>query len=197
MASKNIPLQKNNIGSSSAPSAAATSPGEEVDMRYRIVWEKGPGGEDNGWGHGRPSSEFEAFVGIEGKSTDGSTMINCVATLRWRQADEIKFSCVYDSKTGIFSGFEWTNNDLFGENADDSNGYIEDVSMSTKGKSYNDTEEAAEKEVLDDSNNHFLFIVMTIVGESEKGMSYGKKMMDGAFNDCALSDKEKKRLGLE
>lgn len=196
MASKKTTLQGSKMDSASAPSTAATNPVVEVDVCYRIVWEKGPGG-FNGWSYGPPSSEFEAFVNIEGKSTDGSNLINCVATLHWRNADEIEFFCVYDSKTEKFSGFEWTNKHIFGEDAGDSNGYIEDVSISMKGKSYKDAEEAAEREVLDDSKNHFPFVVIAFVAENEKGMSYGKKVVDGAFNKCALSGKEKKRLRLE
>ncbi|CAD6584495.1 MAG: hypothetical protein ASARMPREDX12_001673 [Alectoria sarmentosa] len=197
MASKKIPLQGNSKGSSSAPSAAVTSPAVGVDVCYRIVWEKGPGGEDAGWGCGPPSPEFQNFVDIEGKSTDKSTTVNCIATLHWRDANELKFFCVYDTKTGTFSGFEWTNKDLFGDGADNSNAYIEHVSISMKGKSYNETEEAAEKEVLDEAETPFLFVVILFTAESEKGLSYGKKVVGGAFEHCVLSTEEKKRLRLD
>ncbi|CAF9927493.1 MAG: hypothetical protein ALECFALPRED_003721 [Alectoria fallacina] len=134
IASKKTPLQGRNKGSSSARSAAATSRAVKVDVCYRIVWEKGPGGEDAGWGYGPPSPKFQDFVEIKGKSTDGSTTVNCIATLPRREADELRFSSVYDTKTGTFSGFEWTNKDLFRDGADDSNACIEHVSISMEGK---------------------------------------------------------------
>lgn len=196
MASKNSALQGNKKGSASASSAAAMTPVVGVDYVYRIVWEKGPGGEQNGWGYGPPSPEWENRVEIKGKSTNGNTTIDCFATLHWRNADEINFSCVCDTKTGMLSEFQWTNKDDFGQGAGDSNEFIERVSLSMKGKSYNEAEGAAEKEVLDGSNNRFLCVVMGFTGESEVGMAYGKKVAHGAFEDCALSDKEKEMLGL-
>lgn len=139
MASKKIPLQGNNKGSSSAPSAATTSPAVGADVCYVLPICMGEGPRRRGRWLGirtpSPSPEFQDLVEIEGQSTGGSTTVNCIATLHRRKADKEKFSCVYDTKTGSFSGFEWTNKDLFGDGADDSKAYIEHVSNSMKGKS--------------------------------------------------------------
>ena len=196
MASKTAPPQGETKGSASTPSAVAAGPMEKVNCTYRIVWGKGPQGEDRATKYGSPSTEPEDFIDIEGKASGGSTMVNCAATLHWRGLSEMHFLCTYDTKTGMFEDFEWTNEEEFGEGVGDDNEYLENVSISMKAKSHNETGEAVEKEVLDDSKNLFLFVVMSFVSEVEEGVLYGKKV-DGEFEGCALSSEEKTRLRLD
>ena len=60
---------------------------------------------------------------------------------------------------------------------------------------YNATGEAVEKEVLDDSGNLFLVVVVAFVSEDEEGTLYGKKV-ERDFHSCFLSTEEKERLRL-
>lgn len=196
MASKTDPFQGKTKGSASAPSAAAAGPVEKVDCVYRIVWGKGPQGEDRVMEDGSPSPKHDDFIDIECKPSGGSTKVDCVATLHWRELSEMHFFCTYDTKTGMFEDFEWTNKDEFGEGVGDDNSYVKDVSISMKEESYNETGEAVEREVLDDSKNRFLFVVMDFGLEEGEGVLYGKKV-DGSFERCALSGEEKKRLRLD
>lgn len=136
------------------------------------------------------------MVEIIGESKNGSTMVNCVATLHWHKK-EITFSCLYSTNTRVFSGFEWTNSEIFGEGAGGYYGYIVDVSISMAGKSYSETAESPEREVLDDLDNRLMFVEITFSADERKGMMYGKKVVLGKFGDCALSGDEKKRLRLE
>ena len=142
-----------------------------------------------------PSTHYVQFINIDAKTSGEGTKVDCVATLQWRELAGMNFDCTYDTKTGMFEDFEWTNGDEFGDGVGDGEGHVENVSISMKGKSYNETGEAVEKEVLHDSNNRFLFVVMGFYSDGE-GVLYGKKV-DGEFYDCALSDQEKTRLRLD
>ena len=84
---------------------------------------------------GSPSPKPEDFIRIMGKSSGGSTVVDCVATLHWRQLSEMHFFCTYDTKTGVFKVFKWTNKDEFGEGVGDDSEYVKDVSISMKEKS--------------------------------------------------------------
>ena len=143
------------------------------------------------------SPKSEDFIRIEGSPTSGSPIVYCAATLHWRELSEIHFECSYDTRTGAFKDFRWTKE--YGERVVDDNGYLKNVSISMKEKFYSETGEAVEAvemEVLDDSKNRFLFVVMSFVSEEEERVLYGKKV-DGTFEGCALSSEEKTRLQLE
>lgn len=84
---------------------------------------------------------------------------------------------------------------MFGEKVGDDNGHIKDVSISMKKKSYHMTGEAVEEEVLDDSGNRFLVVVMAFVSEKETGTMYGKKVEENLdIDSCFLSIAEKNKL---